>query len=136
MRTASPAGSGFGVWANKVVESRKAANKVRIAKIDGRLQRLLAVHPIVRRGGQIGRGRDTKPRLAPKISAANLGHPATILLLLHRDFRRRALVGAEAEKRRNPPDLVELLVVADIHNLQPIANGVADDSIAEVIELG
>src|SRR5271165_219326 len=44
MHTPSSAGRGVGVWANNVVESRRAANKIRIAKIDGRLQRLLALN--------------------------------------------------------------------------------------------
>src|ERR1019366_8415504 len=65
------------------------------------------------------------------------GHPTTIIFVIsHRDFSRCVLIGAEAELRRYPANLVELLVVADVDNLQSIADGVSDDGVAEVGEFG
>ena len=44
------------------------------------------------------------------------------MLVLAGDLYRRILVGAEAQQGGNPANAVELLVVADVNNLDTAAN--------------
>src|SRR5271165_6356667 len=133
MRIVSSAGRGFDTWATGVVESNRAANRVRIAKIDvmPRWQLAPTAYPQPH-AVRVGARRDTAQVSAQK-RGANLGH---LIKDLHRYFRRRALVGAEAQLRCDASDPVELLIIADVHHKQPVPYGVADYGIAQVFELG
>ena len=50
-------------------------------------------------------------------------------------FHRGVLVGAEAQQGRDSSDLIELLVVGDVHNIDAIPNRISYDGIADVFQL-